>query len=118
MIQSLLSFGFILYIVSAHINLSSYVKSTCKGFLGPVVLLSSVLPKSASAEVTLAPWDNNVRIEVIQSTKSGTTPKAGDLVAVRFKGSYKDREFDNTISTSEPYYFRYHPSSSTISHIS
>lgn len=69
MIQTILRisfpFGF-LCIISARISLSGYVKYACKGFLGPVVLLSSVLRKSASAEVTLAPWNSNVRLEVIQ----------------------------------------------------
>jgi len=36
----------------------------------------------------------------------GPTPKVGELVAVRFTGSYKGQVFDDLFKTAEPLYFR------------
>ncbi|CAM9309422.1 unnamed protein product, partial [Discosporangium mesarthrocarpum] len=36
----------------------------------------------------------------------GAPTELGDLVGVRFKGNYKDFEFDNILDSQEPYYMR------------
>lgn len=60
----------------------------------------------ALAAMQQAPWDNQVSYEVIKSNPNGLQPKVGELVAIRFKGSYKGTEFDNTFKTAEPYFYR------------
>ena len=37
---------------------------------------------------------------------NGAQLKVGDLVEVRFLGTYRGAVFDDTFSTAEPYYFR------------
>lgn len=36
----------------------------------------------------------------------GPTPAVGELVAIRFKGSYKGNAFDDILTEGEPYYYR------------
>lgn len=36
----------------------------------------------------------------------GPQPKIGELVAIRFKGSFNNFVFDDLYNTKEPYYFR------------
>lgn len=57
--------------------------------------------------MNLAPWDSNVKYEVIQSApKDSPKAKVGDLVAIRFRGDYKGQVFDDTFKTEEPYFYR------------
>lgn len=63
-------------------------------------------PLSARAEFKQSPWSSGVQYEVVKSNPDGDVAKVGELVAIRFKGSYKGNEFDNTFATSEPYYYR------------
>ena len=36
----------------------------------------------------------------------GSSPKVGDLCAIRFKGTFKGVDFDDILNNPEPYYFR------------
>ena len=76
--------------------------------VGAAVAASLTLPEIAMAEMKPAPWNSGVMIEQIQAGKSGddNKPKVGDMVEVRFKGSYKGNEFDNTYKTEMPYLYR------------
>jgi hypothetical protein len=58
------------------------------------------------AELVPAPWDNNVKYEIIKPSTSDVVPVVGDLVTIRFKGSYKDVAFDDTFVTDQPYFYR------------
>ena len=60
------------------------------------------------AEKAPASWNSGIKVEVLKTGMSGDAnkPKAGDLVEVRFKGSYKGNEFDNTYKTELPYTYR------------
>jgi len=60
---------------------------------------------SFSDELLVAPWSNEVSYSVVKSG-TGAVPKPGDLVAIRFIGSYKGNIFDNTFATEEPYLYR------------
>lgn len=74
---------------------------------GSTISAGFLFSHTATASVILAPWDANVRLEVIHSAETASpTPKQGDLVAIRFKGAYKGVEFDNTFNTEEPFYYR------------
>jgi hypothetical protein len=59
-------------------------------------------PVRAADEVTTP---SGLRYSVV---KAGTGPKiqVGDLVAIRFKGSYNDFAFDDIFATPEPYFYR------------
>lgn len=60
----------------------------------------------SNADFTPAPWSDKVQYEVVKSNPSGEIPKIGEMVAVRFKGSYKGTTFDDTFNTEQPYYYR------------
>jgi hypothetical protein len=70
-----------------------------------MLLTSSQLP--AFADLAPAPWDSTVKYEVIKSSGSEVVPVPGDLVTIRFRGTYKDVAFDDTFQTDEPYFYRY-----------
>ena len=72
------------------------------------IAASLALPGAAMAEQKPAPWNSNIMIETLEKGKSGdeNKPKVGDMVEVRFKGSYKGNEFDNTYKTATPYLYR------------
>mmetsp|Transcript_24359 Transcript_24359/g.24620 ORF Transcript_24359/g.24620 Transcript_24359/m.24620 type:complete len:208 (+) Transcript_24359:71-694(+) len=59
----------------------------------------------ADETVTTAPWDSGIKYSIIKSG-TGDKPKVGDIVAIRFKGSYKGNVFDDTFATFEPYLYR------------
>lgn len=42
----------------------------------------------------------------ICSDITGDQAKTGEMVVVRFRGSYKGIEFDNTFNSDQPYYYR------------
>eukprot|EP00596_Hydrurales_sp_CCMP1899_P010811 CAMPEP_0119051090 /NCGR_PEP_ID=MMETSP1177-20130426/72826_1 /TAXON_ID=2985 /ORGANISM="Ochromonas sp, Strain CCMP1899" /LENGTH=141 /DNA_ID=CAMNT_0007030181 /DNA_START=197 /DNA_END=622 /DNA_ORIENTATION=+ len=60
---------------------------------------------TASAEMKVAPFDDKIQYEVIEKG-TGDQPKAGELVSIRFKASYKGKDFDNTFEAPQPYMFR------------
>jgi FKBP-type peptidyl-prolyl cis-trans isomerase len=72
---------------------------------GALVSSFGLMTNAAFADLSPAPWNKDIKYEVIQSGK-GDQPKVGDLVAVRFKGSYKGNVFDDTFSTDQPYFYR------------
>ena len=81
----------------------STVKAAAAVFLGGILQPSITL-----ADLVPAPWSSEVKYEVLQSAPAGSLqPKVGDLVAIRFKGSYKGSEFDNTFKTEFPYFYRH-----------
>lgn len=71
---------------------------------GAVVSAAAVAPLQvfADQEVTTA---SGLKIRKLADGK-GQQCTAGDLAAVRFKGRYKDFEFDNIFDTAEPLYIR------------
>ena len=81
-----------------------------KGSAIPIVVsalmstIVNVMP--ANADFSLAPWSDQIQYEVVKSNPNGEKPKVGEMVAVRFKGSYKGTTFDDTFSTEQPYYYR------------
>ena len=64
-----------------------------------------LIVNTASADMTTAPFDDKIRYEVV-TVGAGDQPKVGDLVSIRFKASYKGKDFDNTFETPQPYMFR------------
>lgn len=66
-----------------------------------------VLSQPVLADLTPAPWDSSVLYEVVKQPTSDVVPVVGDLVTVRFKGTFKDVTFDDTFSTDNPYFYRF-----------
>eukprot|EP01035_Chromulina_nebulosa_P018894 gene18894-24691_t len=60
----------------------------------------------ALADLKTAPWDNNIKYEIIKQSDKQDKPTPGDLITIRFKASTKGQVFDNTFVTEEPYFFR------------
>ena len=72
------------------------------------LLCSLSLPTVTLADLAPAPWSAGVQYEVIkQAPADALQPKVGDLVAIRFRGSYKGNDFDDTFKTEQPYFYRY-----------
>jgi hypothetical protein len=67
--------------------------------------VSAMISSAPAPAVAGEPAASNLAVKFI--TK-GTGPKVnvGDLVAIRFKGSYNDIAFDNIFETPEPYFYR------------
>lgn len=59
----------------------------------------------AFADLTPSPWNERIEYEVIKEGQ-GDIPKAGELVEVRFKATYKGAVIDDTFSTLDPYIYR------------
>ena len=77
--------------------------------LAPAVALGLGLGATpVFAEKAPAAWNSNIKIETLKKGAGGdeNKPKVGDLVEIRFKGSYKGTEFDNTYKTELPYVYR------------
>ena len=73
------------------------------------LLCSLSLPTVTLADLAPAPWSAGVQYEVIkQAPADALQPKVGDLVAIRFRGSYKGNDFDDTFKTDQPYFYRYY----------
>ena len=64
-----------------------------------------LLVNPAFADMVSAPFDDKIKYEVVTAGK-GDQPKIGDLVSIRFKASYKGKDFDNTFETPQPYMYR------------
>lgn len=67
--------------------------------------LAVALPLMARAEeyTTTA---SGLQYKLSKGKGIGENPKAGDLIAIRFKGSYDGRVFDDIMETPEPLYYR------------
>ena len=64
-----------------------------------------LMVNTASAEMTVTPFDDKIRYEVVE-VGTGDQPKVGEIVSIRFKASYKGKDFDNTFESPQPYMFR------------
>jgi len=84
---------------------SSWKRSIASLSIGLSVITSGNI-LHANADMKPAPWDDKVQYELLKSNPSAPQPKVGEMVAIRFKGSYKGVEFDNTFQTSDPYFYR------------
>jgi len=51
-------------------------------------------------------WDPTVKYEVLKGNPGGQKTEVGDMVAIRFKGSYQGNVFDDTFVTEQPYFYR------------
>lgn len=70
-------------------------------------MLCGLMPSVANAELVSAPWSERVQYEILKQAPAGALqPKVGDLVAIRFRGSYKGTDFDNTFKNELPYFYR------------
>ena len=78
------------------------IKAITSIFTGSALLTS--LP--AQADFGATPWSPNIQYEVVKSAPNGDVPKIGELVAIRFKGSFRGNVFDDTFSTDQPYFYR------------
>ena len=89
--------------MSIQLNGSAFRKFVLKS----TAAISSLglMVNTASADMTTAPFDDKIRYEVVETGK-GDQPKVGDLVSIRFKASYKGKDFDNTFENPQPYMFR------------
>jgi FKBP-type peptidyl-prolyl cis-trans isomerase len=78
-----------------------------KALIRTGVFISSIgiMSNEAMAELNPTPWNSAVKYEIIETGK-GDQPKVGDLVAIRFKGSYKGTVFDDTFKKEQPYFYR------------
>ena len=70
----------------------------------PSLYIERTLAEESSVVVTAA-WSPGVTYTIVKSGE-GPTPKVGDIVGIRFTGSYKGNVFDNTFKTEEPYLYR------------
>eukprot|EP00611_Tribonema_gayanum_P014548 TRINITY_DN2596_c0_g1_i1.p1 TRINITY_DN2596_c0_g1~~TRINITY_DN2596_c0_g1_i1.p1 ORF type:complete len:224 (+),score=65.77 TRINITY_DN2596_c0_g1_i1:67-672(+) len=75
---------------------------TVGGAAAAAVAIATPWQAQAVAEITTA---SGLKIKKLAEGK-GEQCAAGDLAAVRFKGRYKDFEFDNIFDTEEPLYVR------------
>jgi FKBP-type peptidyl-prolyl cis-trans isomerase len=57
--------------------------------------------------VLLAPWNDKIQYEVIKASDNPLVPKVGENVAIRFRGTFKGAEFDNTLTAEQPYLYRW-----------
>ena len=64
-----------------------------------------LMVNTAAAEMTVTPFDDKIRYEVVE-VGTGDQPKVGEIVSIRFKASYKGKDFDNTFESPQPYMFR------------
>lgn len=62
------------------------------------------VPAAFASEYTTTP--SGLQYKVIKSAADGAVPKIGDLIAIRFKGSYEGKVFDDITETPEPLYYR------------
>jgi len=73
-----------------------------------LVTIGLMSPGVALAEKVPSAWDPAIKVEYLKKGKQTpeTKPKAGEMVEIRFKGSYKGNVFDDTFSTPDPYFYR------------
>ena len=90
---------------SLKLNIASWKRSLASVSIGLGVITSGNVLQ-ANADMKPAPWDDKVQYEVLKSNPSAAKPKVGEIVAIRFKASFKGVEFDNTFQTADPYFYR------------
>lgn len=61
---------------------------------------------SHAADSDDAPLPGGIAKQVVSRGKGQVSPRTGDLVAVRFRGTYNDIVFDDILEQQEPFYFR------------
>ena len=105
--------SFLLFVVSGLVcgifRKQTVASIKTKGFATLVVATLTSIPIITGAQnnnLQPAPWNKDVQYEVIKSNPKGPMPIPGDLVTVRFKGSFDGTVFDDTFKTRDPYYFR------------
>ena len=70
-------------------------------------ILPSTIALTARADFAPAPWSKETQIEVVKkAAKDAPQPKAGEMVAIRFKGVYNGITFDDLFSTENSYLYR------------
>jgi hypothetical protein len=101
------AFFLVTLVIAMILSLQTNAVSMKKILLKSTAAMSSLglLVNSAYADMNVAPFDDKIRYEVVTAGK-GDMPKIGDLVSIRFKASYKGKDFDNTFETPQPYMFR------------
>jgi FKBP-type peptidyl-prolyl cis-trans isomerase len=101
------AFFLITLVIAMILSLQTNAISMKKILLKSTAAMSSLglLVNAAYADMTVAPFDDKIRYEVVTAGQ-GDMPKVGDLVSIRFKASYKGKDFDNTFETPQPYMFR------------
>jgi len=104
-----------LIIISALLLIAVCKAWTFGGSIRKFALASSVglglglqgMSTSAALAAEPASWNKDIMVETIKKpASSAAAPKAGDMVEIRFKGSYKGNVFDDTFKTDAPYYYR------------
>lgn len=90
-------------VISMQFNRNALKKIVIKS----AAALSSLglMVNTASADMTVTPFDDKIRYEVVE-VGTGDQPKVGEIVSIRFKASYKGKDFDNTFESPQPYMFR------------
>ena len=74
------------------------------GLLG---LIGLCTPTDVFAALVPSSWDEGILTETITAPKADAkVPKVGDMVAVRFKGSFNGNTFDDTFKSDQPYFYR------------
>lgn len=76
--------------------------------LGSALAVGLVLPwgKTAASAAEEGVTKGGVKYKVQAPGKSAYRARVGDLVAIRFRGQYKDSVFDDILDNTEPFYFR------------
>jgi len=101
---------FLIAFVSGKLQINTLTKFCTTSKIRLVSTIAGLLataPTTVWADMVPAPWSSDVQYEVLkQSPKDALQPKVGDLVAIRFKGSYKGSDFDDTFKTDQPYFYR------------
>ena len=86
-------------------NVRSVLGRSVSAAAAIAALSSSPFP--ALAELAPSSWDPTVKVEVLTAPKpDAKAPKQGDMVTIRFMGTYNGNTFDDTFKTDQPYYYR------------
>jgi len=106
-----IAFLFLLPELTAAWSSSPLTSSKAASLRRQLATASLLLGVSAvpQAQAAMAPssWDPNVQIETLIAPKADAkSPKVGDMVAVRFRGSFNGNTFDDTFKTDQPYFYR------------
>lgn len=107
-VSNVLSYRFFFSVeqFEASIQAPNAIKRAAVPIVVSALISTVVNVMPANADFSIAPWSDKIQYEVVKSNPNGEKPKVGEMVAVRFKGSYKGTTFDDTFSTEQPYYYR------------
>ena len=53
-----------------------------------------------------SPWESKLEYSIVKNGPPGEIAKVGENVAIRFKGTYNGKVFDDIFESAEPYYYR------------